>query len=110
MKKYLASLKDKPEPHKKRFALLVSGSATLVIFAIWTMVTFGGGTMDESKKANAQVTKEVSPFASLREGLAASFAGLSEALGGAKATFKEAVDFEADYKEMKGGVLNTYGQ
>lgn len=111
MKKYLATLHTKPERHKKRFALLVSGGTTLAIFALWTMVTFGtGGTLAQNDEPKAEAVKEVSPLESLQMGVAASFAGLRQMLGTMKAGLGEMVDLEADYTEMKSGVLTNYGQ
>ena len=42
MKAYLKELRGKPDHHKQRFALLVSGSVTAFIFVIWSVVKFGG--------------------------------------------------------------------
>ena len=40
MKTYIKTLKDKPHHHQNRFALLVSGGFTLIIFTVWSMVMF----------------------------------------------------------------------
>ena len=47
MKRYIETLKEKPENHRKKFACAVSGLLTLFIFAIWSLVTFGGVSSDQ---------------------------------------------------------------
>lgn len=90
MKKYLATLHTKPDRHKKRFALLVSGGITLAIFTIWCLVTFNTPVVvAEDSQA------EVGPLESLREGMASSIEGLSQVFDTMKAGF---------------GALNTYGE
>lgn len=42
MKTYLKQLHTKPDHHKKRFALLVSGGFTAIMFVTWSIVKFGG--------------------------------------------------------------------
>jgi len=76
------------------------------------LATFGtGGTLAVESRVEAQrANKDVSPFQSIQSGVASSFEGLTQAFGGAKASLKGAADFKADYTEMKGNVLNTYGQ
>ena len=114
MRKYLAELHKKPDHHKRHFALLASSTITLFIFGFWSLVTFG--TNDEIIAENentptlsVQRDDEVSPFESLRMSLAASL----EALRGNFVELKsgmEAIDFESEYKEMRDGALDVYGQ
>ena len=105
MKKYLSTLHTRSENHKKRFAFLVSGGFTLMIFSLWSLATFGtGGTLEQGREVVAQKqetkeeVKEVSPLSSLKGGIATGFAGLSEALEGIFGGLKGAVD------------LNNYGR
>jgi len=101
MRKYLSTLHTRSNTHKKRFAFLVSGGFTLIIFSLWTLTTFGtGGTWAQEREVVAQKEeiKEVSPFASLRNGIATGFAGISEALQGLTGGLKGAAD------------LNNYGR
>ncbi len=114
MKRYFAELHQKPDHHKKRFALLASGSVTLFIFGVWSLATFGmsGGEIigsSHSPTPPVTVENEVSPFQSLRMSLASAM----EALQGSFQELKsglEAVDFEAEYTEMRDSTLNLYGQ
>lgn len=108
MKKYLSTLHQRPDAHKKRFAFITSGLVTLLIFSFWSMVYFGNDHSFDYQTERAQ--KEVSPLSSLKEGAAASFTGLSEAFSGIRYGLKEMVDLESDYAEMKSGVLEIYGQ
>ncbi len=117
MKRYLATLHTKPERHKKRFALLVSGATTLLIFSVWGLVNFGTGGLlaqdnpqDSVLVANAVQSREVGPLESLKTGMAASWEGLSEIFDTMKAGFGVMTDLEADYTEMKSNVLSDYAQ
>jgi hypothetical protein len=101
MRQYLSTLHTRSESHKKRFAFLVSGGFTLMMFSLWTLATFGtGGRVAQEKAVVAQkeVPKEVSPFASLKNGIATGFAGISEAIQGLGGGLKGAAD------------INTYGR
>ena len=106
MRKYLAQLHKKPDHHKRQFALLASGTITLLIFGIWSLVTFGEGrkVVVVSESGN-----EVSPFHSLGTSVAATL----EALKGSFVELKtglETINLEAQYKDMKKGALDIYGQ
>lgn len=103
MDKYLAKLHKKPNHHKKRFALLASGTITLFIFGVWSLATFGIG------KEIVATEGEVSPFQSLRLNLALSLEALGNNFGELKANLR-AVDFESEYREMRNGALDSYGQ
>lgn len=80
MRKYLSTIHERPDSHKKLFAFAVSGTFTLFIFAIWTLTTFGlsgGESIAESDNvyiASAdpveQEELETSPFSSFRDNLA----------------------------------------
>lgn len=74
MRKYLASLPDRSESHKKTFALLVSGGFTVFIFAIWALVNIGAPS--ESTLAADTPNPEPSPLASMSDGLAGALAAL----------------------------------
>ncbi len=113
MKKYFATLHQKPERHKKRFALLVSGTTTLLIFALWCLVTFGvKGTLAQDFSTNSQTNRsqdlEVGPLESLRQGLASSVEGWSQILETMKTGLGMVVGLEADYSENKNGILTNY--
>jgi hypothetical protein len=85
MRQYLSTLHSRSETHKKRFAFLVSGGFTLMMFSLWTLATFGtGGRIAQEKAVVAQKEepKEVTPLASLKNGVATGLAGISEALRG----------------------------
>lgn len=74
MKRYLSQIHTKPEAHKKRFALLVSGGFTLLIFAIWSVVMFGGEAQVAKEAAGpvnlAAVSQSgITPFENLLEGI-----------------------------------------
>lgn len=110
MRKYLATLHKRPEHHKKRFALLVSGVFTLFIFSIWTLVTFGeGGVLAREKGEKEEASAEVGPFESFKNNVATSVEGIFGNFGKLKDGL-ETVDIESDYTEMRNNVLEVYGQ
>ena len=95
MRQYLSTLHTRSESHKKRFAFLVSGGFTLIIFSLWSLATFGtGGTLAQEREIIAQKeeVKEVSPFASFRGGVASGLSGLTEAFEGLVGGVKGAAD------------------
>ncbi len=106
MRQYLATLHKRPDHHKKRFALLASSTITLFIFGVWSLATFGiNGT---SEKVIAE-KNEVNPLQSLSTSLASSFEALINSFNELKTGF-EAVDLEAEYKDMREKALDVYGQ
>jgi hypothetical protein len=111
MRTYLENLHKKSPAHKKRFALLTSGTFTLVIFAIWATVNFGSAGLGQSgatASAN-QATQEVNPFGSLMRGIGASFQSLRGSVDELKGSL-EMVNFEAGFQEMRDNTINNYGQ
>lgn len=115
MKKYLATLHQRSPHHKRHFALLTASVITLFIFGVWSLVTFGtisGGIIAESEsvfQASGSTNVEISPFQSLRMNLASLFGALKNNFEELK-TGLEAVDLEVEYKEMRNGALDIYGQ
>ena len=115
MIKYLDTLHQKPDHHKKRFALLASATITLFIFEIWSMVTFGinGGILARNKNTSTvpeEVAKiEISPLQSLRMNLSSSLEAFITSFNELKNGMK-AVDFETEYQDMRGKTLDIYGQ
>lgn len=115
MRKYLTKLHSKPDHHKRRFAFLASSTVTLFIFGVWSLSTFGidGGKVAENDNALAvssgTESSEIGPLESFRMNVAASLEALRYSFGELKSGF-ESVDFETEYKNMRDGALDTYGQ
>lgn len=110
MRRYLATLHTKPDHHKRRFALLVSGSFTAFMFVIWSLVNFGLPREKPSVVAKAE-PEEIgsSPFSNIKDGFAAAF----KALGGGFDEVKkglEQVEFDSEYQEMRDRAFETYGR
>jgi len=111
MKRYLRELYKKPDHHKKRFALLASGTITLFIFGIWSLAIFppkvdqplAGGTNQASDVG------EAGPLQLLGNNLASSFQAIQK-------NFKElksglgAVNIEDEYEDLRDRSLDLYGQ
>lgn len=111
MHKYLSTLHEKPEHHKKRFAFLVSGGVTLSIFAIWAVANFGpNGTLVRSAEVREEKTEEVSPLDSLKRGFSSGLSGIGNTFSGLKASLSGSAKLESETESMKGGVFNVYGQ
>ena len=125
MRKYLSTIHERPESHKKRFAFAVSGGVTLMIFAIWTMVNFGNGGVlaqeteptsnteliaGRAQDGAAQVA-EVSPLQSIGASVSSTWGALGEAWGELKGSLSglSDVDLGAEYEALKESTIDTYG-
>lgn len=94
MRHYLATLHKKPDHHKRRFALLVSGSVTVLIFTVWALVTFGPqGSWADNSKTSERAHQEVGPLESIRMNVSSSLDSI-----------------QYSFEGLKGNVLNSYGQ
>lgn len=74
MRTYLSTIHQKSPEHKRLFALIVSSSITLIIFGIWSLVTFGRDSQivaDVPKDAGT--LKAPIPLEDIKSGLANSF-------------------------------------
>jgi hypothetical protein len=118
MRTYLSTIHQRSEAHKKRFALVVSGGVTMIIFSIWTLVNFGhGGVLAQNDQQpttdNRQQdkTSEVSPLESIGASVSESFNSLKRAWSDLKTGMDELGDFDLNesYEEMKDRTINTYG-
>jgi hypothetical protein len=109
MRKYLATLHQKPEHHKKRFALLVSGTTTLFIFTIWCVAKFGTfGTTSVIATTPSQKDTSIeamSPIQSIRASASEALSALGTELEKAKAGL-ESVDMQNSYTEVRNNALN----
>jgi hypothetical protein len=88
MKKYLSTIHQRSPEHKKRFALVVSGCFTLLIFAGWSLVMFGpkpevaketSGPVNLAAVAVSQTG--VTPFESLSSSLKSAWYSLTHING-----------------------------
>ena len=102
MRQYIATLHQRSDRHKKRFALVTAGSFTLLIFAIWALATFGE-PVETTASANRAV-EEANPFGSLIKGIGTGFGAIFNAAGEAKEGL-ETVKYQAETNSM-----NSYGQ
>ena len=115
MRKYLATLPNKSDKEKKRFAVLASSSLTLTIFAVWILVNFGlpeSVTVADLPKEEQEVVA-VSPFENIGEGVANAWQSIKDRFEmGLTESFKtlETVDIESTYQELKDEALTDYGE
>ena len=121
MRKYLSTLHQKPDHHKKRFALLASSTVTLFIFGFWALATFGineqgvlarltsPDTSSDTAEVETRTTQEVTPLESARLSLGSSIEAFKSVFGELKSRFK-LLDLEEGYLDLRDGALDTYGQ
>ncbi len=109
MRKYLATLHKRSEHHKKSFALVTSGSFTLLMFAIWLSVNFSAPEVDPPvlSNANASEVEEVTPLESFGDTLASGLSALRQSSGDLWNIFKN-LDLSSGYTELREETLDTY--
>jgi len=75
MRKYLSTIHHRSPGHKKLFAFIVSASFTLMVFGIWSLVTFGRNSQiaAESPEKNKTGVLEAVPFEEIKSNVANSF-------------------------------------
>jgi ABC-type lipoprotein release transport system permease subunit len=111
MKKYLSTLHQRSPAHKKRFALIVSGGSTLLIFGVWAFVVFGGmnstvsnDTQNKIVVANPQ--NEVSPFDDLKGGVANAVDAVKQQFDQVKESINSA-NIQNKYEEARDQALTN---
>ena len=90
MRKYLATLHKRSDAHKKRFALLTSGSITLVIFAFWGLATFGPNAL--AKQEETKKFKEVGPLESIQASVSESWSEIRNNFGNLQTEMRKIYD------------------
>jgi len=74
MRKYLSTIHHRSPSHKKLFAFIVSGSFTLIIFGVWSLVTFGRNSQTIAEAPKRGGTLEATlPIQEIKTGVANSF-------------------------------------
>jgi len=107
MRKYLSTLHQKPEHHQKRFALVVAGCFTLLIFAAWVDLRFGAKTIDAAPvAANESTISAESPLESLKASASEAWSLLSGQVGKAEQGLKS-VDLQNNYNQVRNDALNN---
>lgn len=86
MRRYISTLHTKSPAHKKRFALLVASSVTLVIFSFWSTIRFGEPTIvAQDERAGSLVASPsgaVTPFENVLSGLKSAWQNLLDITNG----------------------------
>ncbi len=121
MRKYLATLPNRSDAHKKRFAFLFSSSFTALMFIVWAVANFGlpGGSnvkmavVEEKKEERvvkvSDVSASPSPIATLKGGIAGAVVAAGPYLIETKEYVAE-MDFESSYNEMRSSAFQKYGR
>lgn len=113
---FLHNLRQKPEHHRKRFALLASTTVTLFIFGFWSLATFGAnglvlpnGEANVATVSSAGQESEVSPFGSLRMNMAGAFLSLQQSVVELK-NLLGTIDLVNQYERMRDNAIEVYGR
>jgi len=112
MKEYLRTIHQRPDAHKKRFAFVVSGIITLIIFAVWSFVMLNNPTTVADNNSNNNLAavvgaddnvlpastdvNAVTPFQDLLSGIGSAFDAIKQSIG--------------QLKDATNNPLNTNGQ
>lgn len=110
MRRYLNTLPNRSESHKKHFAFLVSGGFTAFVFVVWAVVNYGVG---QDAVLADQNQREPTPFESMGHGLAGALAALKSQFSSGVDEAKqglESVDINSEYEAMRTSGLEIYGQ
>ena len=108
-------MREKPDHHKKRFALMASASMTMAIFGVWSLVNFGqGGVLSQNTApADQRVAvseNEVSPLESMQMNLASAFSALMATFGELKDGLTFGNSDVSEVREVKNNTFEIYGQ
>lgn len=114
MKKYLSTIHQRSPAHKRRFALLVSGGVTLIIFSIWSLVVFGNGNAivanQPSDLSGPTVVENnpntVSPFDDVKGGIANSIDAVKQQFDQIKQAVGS-VNLQNKYQETRDQALTN---
>lgn len=97
MRRYIENIQDKSDNHKRRFALVVSGMFTLLIFSLWSMTTFGvllnTSNVDKTQQEAQVLSTEVSPLDSIWSDVSGTFS-----------------DIKGQFNSLKESAFNIYGR
>jgi hypothetical protein len=121
MKEYLRTIHKRSDTHKKRFALIVSGLVTMLIFLVWAIVSFGNATpvaannstSDDSLAAVVEATpaadvNAVTPFQDLLSGIGSAVDAIKQSVGQVKQA-ASSVNLNQDYQNVRNDALPTNG-
>lgn len=109
MHQYLATLHERPHHHKQRFAMLVSGCVTLLIFALWLTFRFGSdNVVAQTPAAETQETtvNAVSPLDTMKANASDAWQLLQGEFSKAKDGL-QSVDVENSYTQVRNDALNN---
>jgi hypothetical protein len=116
MRKYLASLPNKSDKHKKRFSYIASGVFTLALFSVWCLVNFGhtGQVVADGNIGTQRVETEPAPLEGFGNGVANSLEAIkisfkqiwSSSADNAKNSI-QSLDTQGGYEDLRNQVLDT---
>ncbi len=107
MKEYLKTIHQRSSAHKRRFALLVSGGATLFIFGIWSLVVFGSkGVTVADTTTQAGNQNVVSSFEDIKGGVANSLEAVKNQVNQVKQAITT-TNVENKYQEVRDQALSN---
>jgi hypothetical protein len=105
MQKYIESLKDRPDHHKRRIAFTASATITAIIFILWVTVIFPSNTRTLALQSEKQAPVGESPINTLQKGVAQAYEGIKSIWSSGNDSIQSA-NLEEQYKRIKGQVEN----
>lgn len=106
MENYLEQLRQKPDHHKRYFALGVSGCFTAIIFLAWTFAHFGGAATVVAENVPNQGREGQSPFESISNSVANAWSAMKGQLNNTGNNL-EKVDLDNKYQKIRNDALNN---
>lgn len=94
MNRFIHELHRKPEVHRKRIALWTSVGVTLLIFGIWSLVTFGLSSESATVASDNSQEHQASILNSLKTGTAAAIQSITGSARDDKAVLEPVTDYE----------------
>jgi hypothetical protein len=90
---YLESLRTRPDEYKRRFAYVVSGIVTVIIFCVWVWVTFfrAPHQVQNIQASQSQGASAVSAGITSTASATSSWQEIEDVMGRIKKTFNDGV-------------------
>jgi hypothetical protein len=106
MENYLEQMRQRPEHHKKYFALGVSGCFTAIIFLVWVFANFGGAATVVAENVPDKQSQGASPFENISNSVANAWSAMRGELS-ERGKSIEKVDLDNKYQEIRNDALNN---
>lgn len=96
MRRYIEELKKRPDHHRQRVALGVSGGITAIIFVLWVSVTVPNTAQTFAREEKQE--KKDTPISVLSQGAAQVYQAVKQNISDVS---QNTVDLQSEYEKMK---------